>query len=102
MQRDENALLGENWDFFPPTLPQYHRVRCWCWAPRLRKDRWKTLKVKPLKVRLLEVTEMEQGAKSNIVHPPSPDSILPKPHPGKRGCGGEASSSCPNAQVLPA
>ena len=49
------------------------------------------LKVKPVKVRLLEVSpEMEQGAQSSIVHPPSPDSILPKPHPGKWGCDGEA------------
>lgn len=48
------------------------------------------LKVKPVKVRLLEVgPEMEQGAQSSRVHPPSPGSILPKPHPGTRGCSGE-------------
>lgn len=43
-----------------------------------------------MKVRLLEVSpEMEQETQSSVVHPPSPDSILPKPHPGKRGCNTE-------------
>jgi len=57
------------------------------------------LKVKPVKVRLLEVSpEMERGAQSDVAHPPSPDSILAKPHPGKRGCDREGFLPLPQRQ----